>query len=75
MNTTVIDTVNNNTHEKICRDFAITDSNPYELSFDYLIDNNRGWAMLAIEFNGESLFYGYVVNKISITRTYIVYLT
>lgn len=54
-NTTVMDTLSDNLDEKICSDYHVRSDTPYELSFDYTIDNNINFAELKVTLNGQLL--------------------
>jgi hypothetical protein len=48
LDTIVMDTLNFNYYEKICQNFGFVGEHPYELSFDYLIDNNVYSALMSV---------------------------
>lgn len=69
-----MDTLNLNYGQKICQNFAITSNDPYELSFDYLIDQNIGRSQLTLSMNNKILMSSLISDRIVQRLTFTVYL-
>lgn len=69
-----MDTLANNTRNKICRNFTQMPTNmPYEFNFSYKIDSNVRRPLLAVYWNNDQLLYRYIRNNVMATDTYTVF--
>jgi hypothetical protein len=69
-----MDTLSFDYYEKICQNFSFVGNQPYEFSFDYLIDNNIYSAFIIASFNDEPLFTRKVMQNYTQRLTFTVYL-